>query len=314
MKRFLPSFVALTILLTTTSASVHAQALSQSIFVERPEVIYPIPTDDDVVHPIGKASKSQLPAKNISFLVWNLYKGANDTFKPEYLALTFNRDIIMNQEIFLDQKMNDVFRYMPQYLFETATSFFSGKERIRTGLANISSVQSSFTQFVRTQTLEPVVNSPKLALITSYPIRFSTKKLTVVNIHGINFVSTKSFRLELHRIYEAIKDIPSPLVFAGDFNTWNADRIAILQEYATKLGLQEARFLPDNRMTFNGYPLDHFLHTSDLKIKKARVDSIYKGSDHKPLTVEAEFIRLKSDIDYEYPEYQEEDQLAQVFP
>ena len=248
-----------------------------------------MPTDGDVIKTLGRASRAQLPAKKFKFLVWNLHKGTEESFKIEYIALGIDRDIIMNQEVFLDPNMTDVFRYFPQMLFTTATSFFSGKEKIRTGVANISKVQPDLTEFLRTETLEPVVNSPKVLLINSYPIRFSNKKLTVVNIHGINFVSNKSFRHELNRIYEKIKDIPSPLVFAGDFNTWNDERIALLSEYAKKLGLLEARFFPDNRMSFNGHPLDHFLHTADLKVTSARVDGFYSGSDHKPLQVEVEF-------------------------
>lgn len=250
---------------------------------------FPVPKDTDVITTLGRSSKSQLPIKKFKFLVWNLHKGTEDRFKLEYTALSFDRDIIMNQEVFLDEKMTDTFRYLPHFLFTTATSFFSGKEKIRTGVANISAVKPEYSDFLRTDILEPVVNSPKVVLINSYPIRFSDKKLTVVNIHGINFVSNKSFRYELNRIYEKIKDFPAPLVFAGDFNTWNEDRIALLSQYAKKLNLLEARFFPDNRMSFNGFPLDHFLHTPDLKVTSARVDGFYTGSDHKPLQVEVEF-------------------------
>lgn len=288
MKHFKAQIVTLVSLLFLTTP-VFGTALSQSIFVDRPEVVFPLPADTDVVKTLGHASRSQLPSRRFKFLVWNLHKGTEDTFKIEYMSLGFDRDIIMNQEVFLDENMMDTFRYMPQFLFTTATSFFSGKEKIRTGVANISTVKPEYTDFLRTEILEPVVNSPKVLLINSYPIRFSNKKLTVVNIHGINFVSNKSFRHELNRIYERIKDIPAPLVFAGDFNTWNDERIALLTEYSKKLGLLEAKFFPDNRMSFNGHPLDHFLHTPDLKVIRARVDGFYKGSDHKPLQVEVEF-------------------------
>lgn len=295
MKTLNLSFLALTALLTLTSVPVYAQSFEvedQSLFNEGMEQFAsPVPEDSEVLLPIGKASKKQLPPKNWSFLVWNLHKGEDETFKPEFLALSLGRDIIMNQEIYLDKNMKDVFKFLFPYKIDTATSFYYGKEKIRTGVANISTVEADFTQFIRTDTLEPILKSPKMTLVSSYPIRFSKKKLTVVNIHGINFVSTAGFRKEIERIYQEIKDIPSPLVFAGDFNTWNEDRINILEEYAKKLKLKEAKFLPDNRITFNGNYLDHFLYTSDIKIKKARVDAFYKGSDHKPLTVEVEYLR-----------------------
>jgi endonuclease/exonuclease/phosphatase (EEP) superfamily protein YafD len=286
MKKISLSFIVLTnLFLTLTPVYGDDQPYDNNLYLDKTDILYPIPESDDVVTTLGKSSKKQLPSWKWSFLVWNLHKGADDTFKPEYLALTLGRDIIMNQEIYLDKNMLDVFQYLPFHMFETGTSFYSGKEKIRTGVANISPVAPVFTQYVRTVNLEPIVATPKLTLITSYPIRFSRKKLTVVNIHGINFVPNEIFHIELERIYRQIKDIPSPLVFAGDFNTWNLERRSILKKYAQKLKLSEAVFLPDNRLTFNGHPLDHFLHTSDIKITKARVDSFYRGSDHKPMTL-----------------------------
>lgn len=302
MKNLSLSFLALTLLFTLKPAHGYDHPSENDLSVDKYEITSPIPEDADVLLSFGKASKKQLPPKKWSFLVWNLHKGADETFQPEYLALTLGRDVIMNQEIFLDKNMKDAFRFLPFHAFETGTSFFSGKEKIRTGVANISTVAPVMTQFVRTLNLEPIVATPKLTLITSYPIRFSRKKLTVVNIHGINFVSTYVFRAELERIYRQIKDIPSPLVFAGDFNTWNLERLSILRQYAQKLKLTEARFLPDNRLTFNGNPLDHFLHTSDLKVTKARADIHYRGSDHKPLTVEVEYTRSKDDNETTGPE------------
>ena len=254
-----------------------------------PNIVFPIPADNDVIHTLGHASKTQLPASRIKFLVWNLHKGENNTFAEEYMDLAFDRDIIMNQEIFLDKNMTSVWLFLPQFIFTTATSFFDGKEKIRTGVANISTVAPASSDFLRTQTLEPVIHSPKVLLISSYPIRNSDKKLTIVNIHGINFVSNKSFELELKRIYAKIKNIPTPMVFAGDFNTWNDRRVELLAEFSKKMNLSEAKFFPDYRLLFNGHPLDHFLFSSDIKIISAKAEKFYNGSDHKPLQVEVEY-------------------------
>ncbi len=250
---------------------------------------YPVPEKDDVVTTFGNAVKTQLPSKRLSFLVWNLFKGAKESFKVEFLALSFNKDIVVTQEAYLNPNMTSVFSYFPFFFHTHATSFFMEKERYRTGVSTVSSVKPSFTSFVRTGTLEPVVKSPKVTLITRYPIRFSNKELTIVNIHSINFVANKNFRAEIERIYQAIKNFPPPMVFTGDFNTWNQERLDILDEYSKKLGLTGASFYPDHRMTFNGNPLDHFLHSADIKILSAKVDGFYQGSDHKPLEVEVEF-------------------------
>lgn len=252
--------------------------------------VYPVPKENEVLYTFGNSAKSQLPSKRLKFLVWNLHKGTEDAFKTEFLALSFNKDIVVNQEVYLDPNMKSVFSYFPFFFHSHATSFFMEKEKYRTGVSTISSVKPSYTSFVRTGTLEPVVKSPKVTLITRYPIRFSNKELTVINIHSINFVANKNFRAEIERIYQAIKHIPHPMVFTGDFNTWNEERLDILSEYSKKLGLIPTSFYPDNRMTFNGNPLDHFLHSPDMKVTNAKVDGFYQGSDHKPLEVDLEFL------------------------
>jgi endonuclease/exonuclease/phosphatase (EEP) superfamily protein YafD len=201
----------------------------------------------------------------------------------------------MAQEMLLNKNMLDTFKLLSHYNFTTATSFYSGKEKLRTGVANISPVKPIYIEYIRTKNLEPFLKTTKMALITTYPIAFSRKNLTVVNIHGINFVTTKKFGEEMERIYQAIKDIPHPLVFSGDFNTWNDDRLKILEDYTRKLGLKEAEFFPDHRIRFNGNVLDHFLYSPDLKVTSAEVDDSYIGSDHKPLLVDVEYSPVKED-------------------
>jgi endonuclease/exonuclease/phosphatase (EEP) superfamily protein YafD len=259
------------------------------------EKAFSVPADEDVLYTIGQATHSQLPAEKFKFMVWNLFKGSEETFEKEFVAMAITRHIILAQEMLLDKKMLDTFRLLPHYKFTTATSFYSGKKKLRTGVANISPVKPLFTEYIRTKNLEPFLKTPKMALITTYPIAFSRKNLTVVNIHGINFVTTKKFGEEMERIYQVIKDIPHPLVFSGDFNTWNDDRLKILENYTKKLGLKEAEFYPDHRIRFNGNVLDHFLHSPDLKVTSAEVHDSYIGSDHRPLLVDVEYSPEKED-------------------
>lgn len=250
-----------------------------------------IPSEEEVIFTFGNGVLPSLSPRRIKFLIWNLHKGMDKNFKLEYTKLALGRDIIMNQEIYLDESMASFFNYFPFFSFTTATSFFWGKDKIRTGVANISTVLPSSTAFLKTQTLEPVTQSPKMLLVTRYPLFSLTGKrlqLTAVNIHGINFVTNKAFAHEMDRIYEHVKNYPPPLVFAGDFNTWNKERQLILDKIISKLNLKEARFFPDNRTSFNGNPLDHFYYSSDLKIRSAKSELFYQGSDHQPLLVDIE--------------------------
>lgn len=249
---------------------------------------HPIPSEKDIILTFGNASATAL-TNRINMLVWNLHKGADESFSTDYASLSYQKDIIMAQEMYLTPLMKGVFASFPDQYFVSATSFLLGNPLTRTGVLNSSRVLPSSYDYVRTQTLEPIVNSPKVTLITRYPIRSTNAVLTTVNIHGINFVDAASYQKEINRIYDAIKDTKGPLVFAGDFNSWSDERDSILKVMRQKLNLNEAKFSPDERMTFNGHPLDHFFYTNDIKIISAKVEGFYQGSDHKPLEVIFEY-------------------------
>jgi len=250
--------------------------------------VHPIPSDNEVLLSFGNRSQKVLP-KRLSFLVWNLHKGTNQSFTKDFNQLARNKDFIIAQEMLLDDKMKNTFTSLPLNYYSTATSFFMGKDLFRTGVATGGKVAPIGLSFVRTKTLEPVINSPKITLITHYPIAFSEKILTVVNIHGINFVDGQAYREEMARLYEVLKNSPGPLIFTGDFNSWNDDRNIILKEVCDNLHLNEAHFFPDNRMRFNKHPLDHFFYSDDIKIIEAKVEDYYQGSDHKPLEIILEY-------------------------
>lgn len=253
---------------------------------------YPVPGDKDVIQNFGFPSQASL-SKRMNILVWNLHKGEDEAFATDFIELAHKKDLILGQEMFLSPGMKSVFGSFPQYYFTAATSFFIGEEFTPTGVATASPVSPASVNFVRTQTLEPIVNSPKVTLVSRYPIKLSTQVLTVVNTHGINFVDNNSYRKEINRIYEAIKGFPSPLIIAGDFNTWNEERNAILADLCKKLKLRAANFFPDHRMRFNKHPLDHFLYTEDLRVIEAKVEGFYQGSDHKPLELIVEYSPIK---------------------
>ncbi len=249
---------------------------------------HPLPVPGDILLPFGQATSVALK-KRINILVWNLHKGGDDDFSKDFNDLSYKKDLIASQEMLLNPLMLSVFAQMPNYLFNSATSFYMEKEKYRTGVFNASPVAANSINYVKTETLEPVVSSPKMAIITQYPIAGSEKSLTLVNLHGINFVNGEAYKKEINRIYEAVKDLPSPLIFTGDFNTWSDERDNILREVSQKLKLSEAHFFPDNRMKFNNHFLDHFFYTEDIRVIDAKVEGFYKGSDHKPLEVIVEY-------------------------
>ena len=247
-----------------------------------------LPAPEDVMVNFGQASQVSLK-KRFSMLVWNLHKGQDADFSKDYPELSYKKDILVNQEMFLNPLMMTVFGDLPGYYFTSATSFFMGAEQFRTGVVTASKVNPISVKYIKTDTLEPVVSSPKMSLVSRFPINNSEKILTVINIHGINFVLGDDYRHEMEKIVNEVKDLPPPIIFTGDFNTWSDERVGILKEAMKKLHLNATHFFPDERMKFNDHVLDHFLYTDDLRIVEAKVEGFYKGSDHKPLEVIVEY-------------------------
>jgi endonuclease/exonuclease/phosphatase (EEP) superfamily protein YafD len=251
---------------------------------------YPIPQKNNVFLELSKGHQKGLNPDSIKLLVWNLHKGQDKPFSHDFQILAKNKDILLLQEMYLTQDMTNLFLSMKDYGFKTATSFFDPRNpKIRTGVSSAAMVEPTLATFVRTETLEPVINTPKVTMITRYPIAGTDKILTVANIHSINFVTPSEFKLEAERVFEELKKYPKPIIFAGDFNTWLGEKIFYLDQLRISLNMKEAVFSPDNRMNKLGYYLDHFLYTDDLSVVTATANGKYLGSDHKPLEVELKY-------------------------
>ncbi len=74
-----------------------------------------------------------------------------------------------------------------------------------------------------------------------------------------------------------------PLIVAGDFNTWNAERWNIVALVARRLRLQPVRFEPDRRSRFFGQVVDHVYYRG-LVPSNAVVHDV-STSDHNPIQV-----------------------------
>lgn len=255
------------------------------------KIQYPIPTEDKILLELSKGKKKGLNPQSIKFLVWNLHKGQDADFKKDFAILTKDKDILLIQEMYLNKMMTDTFLGMKDFGFKTATSFFDPLDpKVRTGVSNASTVEPIEVKYVRTVNLEPVINTPKVSMITRYPIEGTDKILTVANIHSINFVSPEVFRQEVERVFNELKKYPKPIIFAGDFNTWLGEKIFWLDQYRIGMNMKEATFVPDSRMNKNDYYLDHFLYTDDIQVLSSKCKGTYMGSDHKPMELEVEYI------------------------
>jgi endonuclease/exonuclease/phosphatase (EEP) superfamily protein YafD len=103
----------------------------------------------------------------------------------------------------------------------------------------------------------------------------------VVSTHALNFTFLGPYEDQLLDIADRINRHRGPVIWAGDFNTWNGGRWDTLYELASTLGLQAVHFDEDYRMMV----LDH-VFIRGLKVKAARVLNEWITSDHSPLALQ----------------------------
>ena len=105
----------------------------------------------------------------------------------------------------------------------------------------------------------------------------------------------EKFKAQLFKIINKINGHKGPIIFAGDFNTKNEDRLSFLyRELKDKLDLETVVFTKEDKkeikhFPFSPIPLDHIFYSSrELEFKKNSPDVLetIKSSDHKPLFVE----------------------------
>ncbi|MBT3236162.1 MAG: endonuclease/exonuclease/phosphatase family protein [Bdellovibrionales bacterium] len=246
-----------------------------------------VPGDNEVIHRFNPKDQTPLDHRSIRLLVWNLYKGDRASWKRDFLQLSSNRDILLLQEFYLNQQMETTFADLLEFDFICATSFILkryGKE-ISTGVATAATSAPLSYRYLRSPDLEPIIKTPKMLLFTTYPLTGPQPQLLVVNIHGINFVNSQALSRQLEQAAAEIESFEGPVVFAGDFNTWSANKREVLVAITKRLGMSEVLFSPDTRMLVLGRPVD-YIYLRGLEAVNSKVYGDIDGSDHFALAAE----------------------------
>jgi endonuclease/exonuclease/phosphatase (EEP) superfamily protein YafD len=138
--------------------------------------------------------------------------------------------------------------------------------------------------------VEPLIRIPKSAVISWLPITDtrtdtrtgSRETLAIANVHSINFeLAPDAYRAQLEALADALAGHRGPIIFAGDFNTWNDARDGVVAEIAARLGLTELTLRVDQRAVFFGRHLDHIFIRGLQLIDVGAIP--VTSSDHNPL-------------------------------
>lgn len=246
---------------------------------------YHLPAHEDILMQINTPQHEHLNPEQINILVWNLQKGIRDSWADDYYQLSKDKDILFLQEVLLDEDMGSVLNKHEEYAYHVAASFADKwDDHIVTGVGTASMASPLSASWLRSFHREPVIATPKMAIITEYSLADTDKTLLTANIHAINFVSAEKHRHMLEELEAALSGHRGPMILAGDFNTWTNDKTRSLRQMAQRLGLTEVSFSNDDRTRVFGNALD-WVFARELSVETARVHGSVTGSDHKPMEV-----------------------------
>jgi endonuclease/exonuclease/phosphatase (EEP) superfamily protein YafD len=245
----------------------------------------PIKSSQPISSNFGAAARTSL-SRSVRFLDWNVYKGTRTGFGSEFARLTRNADVIVLQEMSTHAAGRG-----PQ---GTVTAV-SGRSyvmahaiRYRDGFAGCASGATANpvrSKVLLTSNREPIVGTPKSSVLTVYRIAGSGDELLVANTHGMNLAGVFPFDLEpftrqLAAVSEEIARHRGPVVWAGDFNTHDREKMDVLLAETARLGLAQVHVAESHHLmkSLEGFVLDH-VFTRGLRDVRARAMP-GNGSDH----------------------------------
>ncbi len=212
---------------------------------------------------------------------WNIYKGGMDGLYQDLEQIIKTSDFVLMQEFLLNSEQQQQIQKLNDRHWAFAKSFQDGGEW--TGVATVSRWQPSASVPVQSPGTEPFAGTPKMSLITKYPL-LNGQELWLINVHGLNFdLSHGSFMEQMEALYELLKIHQGPMIWAGDFNTWADTRREFLLELAERLGLERAPL--ENPMGIMNATLDHIFYRGFESVVPTLVEEV-TSSDHIPLRLE----------------------------
>ena len=231
---------------------------------------------------IKESIDRQIPAlasTTIKLLVWNVFKEQRERWDDDWRLLAQDKHLVLLQEAVHGSQSASVSGELSHWAFAPG---YRTSDKL-TGVATGSQVPPLVE--CRLANVEPWLRTPKASLITQYPLVGSDQRLLVANVHAINFsFGVAAFAKQLKQLKEVMSRHRGPVILAGDFNTWNPRRMAILERIARQLRLDPVQFSVDRRRTVFNRPVSH-IYTRGLRLNDSTTQAVMT-SDHNPIVAE----------------------------
>jgi endonuclease/exonuclease/phosphatase (EEP) superfamily protein YafD len=247
--------------------------------------------DRNQVHQTG------LDSISIRVLNWNIAKNNhNSNWLEDFHKILeqYQPDLIFLQEVRLGTEAEHAIHFS-EMSWSFAPNFIDAHHNAYSGILTAAKTNPLTSQAIITKHYEPIAKTPKVSLVTLYPLLNQQAELLVINSHLINFVSFSKFRTQLDQLETILAEHQGPIIFAGDFNIWNWTRAALLNTAMTRLDLTSVAFTPFDYKNIKRFllspPLDYIFYRG-LRQKKvsARVLADVSSSDHKPMVAEFSYL------------------------
>ncbi|EDP59110.1 endonuclease/exonuclease/phosphatase family protein [Vibrio sp. AND4] len=215
----------------------------------------------------------------LNVLVWNIYKQNRDNWQQALDEFSANKQLLVLQEASLTDEFKN-WLVDGQWVSNQVSAF----KALGSGAGVISIAHKAPIRACAYTSKEPWLRLPKSALYSKYQLS-NGQVLAVVNIHAINFtLGTEEYTSQLSVLEKVLEAHAGPIMFAGDFNSWNGERLSAMKKTLQKVNLQEVAFSQDHRTQFiTGLKLDHVFYRG-LTLKSAKAPQS-DASDHNPLLV-----------------------------
>ncbi len=209
--------------------------------------------------------------KKYTFTTYNIFK-AHLPFSRQIIGkLSRQHDFVALQEWVSSLHVRDGEHIV------TCPTFTIPFRKVQTGTATISKHLPMSELGLLSQERELGFATKKSLLLTSYKLH-DDHTLHIANIHSLNFVTNHTWKKQIDEFLEQIPK-HGPLIFAGDFNTWNPSRFRHLEKVMSALGLHYVNY--DHNIIMR---LDH-IWVRDLHALDTRAGVTTHSSDHYPVTL-----------------------------
>lgn len=232
---------------------------------------------------MGNAPKLHL-GPSIKVLLWNVFKCKMQGWHEHFESLVENKDLVLLQEAVLNSPFDQHFESSNEHQWIMARSFKHVKSNIETGVKTGASAVAKDYRFASSYHSEPITQTRKMSLASEYELQGYSHPLLVINAHMINFVSTNKFVAHLDVVFQALRGHKGPVLVAGDFNTWNNQRLRHLKTIAASFSLKEVNITRRPRLNHMFKHLDHIFYRG-LEVSKVQVHSDITSSDHYPISL-----------------------------